>query len=167
MSDILQILDEHYGVIMIFDVLSKKLHSLKKGLGKKVPEFGMHLSQQVQILQSEYPGRIWPKHMEEMKCDCFYEGLNPKYQCMLAHKIDGENPVGCSNLLLATQKLDRRAEAKDPLLPKSVVTSRLNAKYPQTPGNLFPSYKLKGNHTITAQAVTIGNAKGKADSGAK
>ena len=38
----------------------------------------------------------------EMKHDCFYGGLNPKYQCMLAHKVDGENPAGYPKLLLAT-----------------------------------------------------------------
>ena len=55
LSDILQMLDEHYGVIMPFDAHSKELYSLKQGLGEKVAEFGVHLSQQVQILQLEYP----------------------------------------------------------------------------------------------------------------
>ena len=40
-----------------------------------------------------------------MKCDCLYEGLNPKYQQMLAHKVDSEHPAGYSNLLLAAWKL--------------------------------------------------------------
>ena len=35
--------------------------------------------------------------------------------------------------------------------------------YSQTPGNLFSLHKLKGNHTFTTQAVTIGNAKDEAD----
>ena len=101
LSDILQMLDKHYGVIMTFDTLSKELYSLKQALGETVAEFGVHLSQEVQILQSEYPGRIWPEHVEEMKCDHFYEGLSPKYRSMLAHKVDGENPAGYSDLLLA------------------------------------------------------------------
>ena len=33
-------------------------------------------------------------HVEEMKCDHFYENLSPKYQQMLAHKVDGENTAG-------------------------------------------------------------------------
>ena len=96
-----KILDECYGTIMMFNAISKELYSIKQGLGENVAEYGVHLSQQVQILQSEYPGKIQPKHMEEMKCDCFYEGLNPKYQLMLVHKVDGENPAGYSDLLLA------------------------------------------------------------------
>ena len=78
---------------MTFDVLSKELYSLKQGLGDNVAEFGVHLSQQVQILQSEYPGGIQTKHMEKMKHDCFYEGLSPQYWQMLAYKVDGKTQL--------------------------------------------------------------------------
>ena len=155
LSDILQMLDENYGVVMMFNTLIKELYSLKQGSGGNVAEFGVHLTQQVQILQSEYLGRIQPKHMEEMKCDCFYEGLGPKNQWMLAHKVDGKNPAGYSDLLLAVQKLERRAEAKDPLPPKTAVASGLKATCSQVPGNLFPSCRLKENCTFTAWAATI------------
>ena len=33
LNDILQMLDEHYGVVMMFDTLSKELYSLKQGSG--------------------------------------------------------------------------------------------------------------------------------------
>ena len=45
---------------------------------------------------------------------------------MLAHKVDGEHPVSYSNLLLAMQKLERWAEARDPLPPKMAATSGSN-----------------------------------------
>ena len=45
--DILQILDEHYGVTMMFSTLSKELYSLKQGLEEKVAEFRVHLLQQI------------------------------------------------------------------------------------------------------------------------
>ena len=64
-------LDEHYGFIMTFNALSKELYSLKQGLSESIAEFVIHILQQVQILQSEYPGRIQPEHVEEMKHDCF------------------------------------------------------------------------------------------------
>ena len=102
LNDVLQTLNEHYGVVMMFDPLSKELYSLKQGSSKNVAGFGVHLLQQVQILQSEYSGRIQLEHMEEMKCNCFYEGLNPKYWQMLAYKVDGEHPVNYCDLLLAT-----------------------------------------------------------------
>ena len=67
LTDILQMLDEHYGVVMTFNTLSKELYYLKQGSGENVAEFRVHLSQQVQILQSEYPVRIQQEHVEEMK----------------------------------------------------------------------------------------------------
>ena len=63
---------------MTFDALSKELNFLKQGSGKNVAEFGVCFLQQVQILQSEYPRRIQQEHVEEMKQDHFYEGLNPQ-----------------------------------------------------------------------------------------
>ena len=89
-------------------------------------EFRVCLLQQVQILQSEYPGNIQQDHMKEMKWHHFYEGLNPEYQSMLAHKVDGEHPASYSDLLLAAQKLERWAEARAPLLLKTTTTGRSN-----------------------------------------
>ena len=160
-------LDEHYGIVMMFDTLSKEFYSLKQGSGENVAKFRLCLSQQVQILQSEYLARIQPEHMEEMKCDCFCEGLNPNYQQMLAHKMDGEHPTGYSDLLLVAQMLERWAEARDPLLSKITTAGRLNMTCSQTPGNLFPSHKLKGNCTFTAQSATVENNKAEEDSGVK
>ena len=87
--------------------LSKELYSLKQGSGENVAKFKVHLSQQVQILQLVYPGRTQKEHVEEMKWDHFYGGLNPKYWHMLAHKMDSEHPTSYSDLLLAAQKLAR------------------------------------------------------------
>ena len=80
LGDVLQMLDEQYGVMMIFDTLGKELYSLKQGMGENVAEFGVCLSQQVQIVQMECPGRIQQEHVEEVKWDCFYKGLSPEYQ---------------------------------------------------------------------------------------
>ena len=85
-----------------------------------------------------------------MKWDCFYEGLNPEYQWMLAHKVDGEYPARYSDLLLEAQKLEKQAEAIDPLLLKTTPTGGLNITHSQTFGDLFSSWKLKGSHTTTA-----------------
>ena len=125
LTDILQMLDKHYGVVMTFDALSKELYSLKQDSRENVAEFRVCLSQQVQILQLEYLGRI-QQHIEEMKQDHFYEGLNPKYQCMLAHKVDGKHPTSYSDLLFAARKLERWPEARYPLLPKTTTTGGSN-----------------------------------------
>ena len=67
LGNVLWTLDEHYGVVMTFNSLSKELYSLKQGMGENVAKFRVHLSQQIQILQMEYPGRIQQKHMEDGK----------------------------------------------------------------------------------------------------
>ena len=150
LGDVLQTLDEHYGDMMTFNALSKELYSLKQGMGENVAEFGVHLSQQVQILLMEYLGRIQQEHVKGVKWDCFYEGLSPEYQQMLAHNVNGENPVTYSELLLAAQKLEKWVEARDPLLPKTTTAGSSNVTHSHSQGNLFPSRKLKGNHTFTA-----------------
>ena len=73
-------MDEHYGMVIMFNALCKELYSLKQGSRENVAEIGVHLSQQVQILQLEYLGRIQQQHVEEIKWDHIYEGLNPKYR---------------------------------------------------------------------------------------
>ena len=74
---------------------------------------------------------------------------------MLAHKVDGEHPTRYSDLLLAAQKLERWAEARDPLHPKTSPMGGFNKTHSQTSGNLFPSQKLKGSHTFTARSAMV------------
>ena len=54
LTDILKMLDEHHGVVITFDILSKEHYSLKQGYGENIAEFRLHLSQQFQILQSTW-----------------------------------------------------------------------------------------------------------------
>ena len=79
----------------------------------------------------------------------------PEYWQMLAQKVDGEHPTRYYNLLLAVQKLERQAEARDPLLPKIALTGGSNVTHSQTSGNLFPSQKLKGSHTFITQSAMV------------
>ena len=117
LGNVLQTLDEHYGVVMTFDTLSKEFYSLRQGIGENVAKFRVCLSQQVQILQMLYPGRIQQKHMEEVKWGHFYKSLSPKYRQMLAHKVDGKtlSPTLSSAGCLETGKVGR---SQRPLAPK-------------------------------------------------
>ena len=67
LTNVLQMLEEHYGMVMTFSALSKELCSLKQDSGENVAEFRVCLFQQVQALQLEYLGRIQQEHVEEMK----------------------------------------------------------------------------------------------------
>ena len=40
----LWMLDEHYGMVMTFNILSKELYSLKQGMGENVAEFRVCIS---------------------------------------------------------------------------------------------------------------------------
>ena len=119
LGDVLKMLDEHYGVVMTFDALIKELYSLKQGMGENVAKCEVCLSQQLQILQTDYTSRIQQEYVKEVRQDCFYKGLSPEYEWMLAHKVNGENPATFSEMLLAAQKLERQTEASShkPLLP--------------------------------------------------
>ena len=160
-------LHKHYGVVMTFDTLSKEFYFIKEGMGENVAEFGLHLFQQVQILQTEYPSRIQQEHMEEVKQDHFYKGLSPEYWQMLVHKVNGENPVTYSELLLTAQKLERWVEVRDPLLPKNPTTGSLNVTHSHSQGNLFPSRKLKDHCTFTACSAAVEDHETEKDSGPK
>ena len=99
--------------------------------------------------------------MKEMKRDHFYEGLDPEFRHMLAHKVDSDHPASYSDFLLAAQKIERQNKARDPLVLKTTTTGGLNVTHSQTPVNLFPSQKLKGNWTFTSQSATVeGNKVG-------
>ena len=105
--------------------------------------------------------------MEEVKWNYFYEDLSHEYQQMLAHKVDGENPVTFSELLLAAQKLERWAEARDLLLPKTTTSGGSNITHSHSQGNLFPSRKLKGSLTFTDQSTALEDHETEEDSGPK
>ena len=93
--------------------------------------------------------------MEHVKQNYFYKGLSPEYQWMLAHKVNGENPVTYSELLLTAQKLERLVDARDPLLSKTPTTVSSNVTHSHSQGNLFPSWKLRGNCTFTSQSAAV------------
>ena len=78
LGNVLWMLDEHYGVMMTFNTLSKEFYSLKQGLGENVAKFRVCLSQQVQILQTEYPSRIQQEHVEEGEAGSFLQGPQPQ-----------------------------------------------------------------------------------------
>ena len=87
---------------------------------------------------------------------------------MLAWKVDGEHPASYSYLPLVAWKLEKKGlHPRDPLPPKTASAGRSNTTHSQTSGNLFPSQKLKGYHTFTAQSTTSETMKLKKTQGVK
>ena len=56
---------------------------------------------------------------------------------MLVHKLNGEHPAGHSDLFLAAQRLERWAEARNPLLPETTTTGGSNITHSQALGICF------------------------------
>ena len=81
--------------------------------------------------------------------------------------MDGENPVTYSELLLAARKLERWAEARNPLLPKTTTTGGSNVTHSHSQGNLFPPRKLKSSCTFTTQSIAVEDHETGEDSGLK
>ena len=166
LGDVLQTLDECYGVVMTFNTLSKVFYSLKRGMGENVAEFRVHLPQQVQILQrflAESNRSMWRR----------WSGITSRKVSALSiskcwpTSLDGENPATYFELLLAAQKLERWVEARYPLLPKTTTTGSSNITCSHSQGNLFQSRKLKGNHTFTAWSTVVVDHKTEEDTGPK
>ena len=86
---------------------------------------------------------------------------------MLAHKVNGKNPVTYSELLLAAPKLERQTEIRVPLLLKTTTAGSLNITNSHSQGYLFPCRKLKGNCIFTAQSAAVEDHETKEDSAPK
>ena len=54
-----------------------------------------------------------------------------------------------------------------PSTTKNVATNGSTAMHSQTPGNLFPSPKLKGNCTFVTEGTTVRNDEAEGDPGVK
>ena len=161
LNDVLQMLDEHYGVLMMFHALSKELYSLEARIRG---ECGQIWGAPVTVGLEE--GSRWSTQ-RKWSVIASTRTLTPNTGKCWPHKVDGEHPAGYSDLLLAALKLERWAEARDSLLPKTTAAGGSNVTHSQTPGNLFPSWKLKGNCTFTAWSATVENNKTEEDLGVK
>ena len=85
-------LDEHYGMVMTFDTLSKELYSLKQGSRENVAEFWSVLvtagsDTSVGVPEKDSTGACAGDEMRS-----FLWGPEPLNWCMLAHKVDVQTP---------------------------------------------------------------------------
>ena len=100
-------LDEHYGVVMTFDVLNKELYMLHQGYQEGMSEYGMWLAWHIWIIQTEFLRHIRDEHLERVKHDHSYEGPKEEYQEMLAHKTEDVWYATYAKLLKAVRQIER------------------------------------------------------------
>ena len=78
-----------------------------------------------------------------------------------------------ANTLLATltcflhPRSWKMGEARDHLVPKTTTTVGSHVTQLQTPGNQYPTRKLRGNHTFTSQSPIVESTKAEEDSSIK
>ena len=75
LDDVLTILDEHYNNVKALDALNQELFQMRMADKEKVSDWGVHLSQHLQILAASFPDRFPPDCVAKLKRDRFYGGL--------------------------------------------------------------------------------------------
>ena len=88
LDEVLTILDEHYNNVKALDALNQELFQMRMADKETVLDWGVCLSQHLQILAASFPDRFPPESVAELKRDRFY-GRLPKRL-----KADGGLPQG-------------------------------------------------------------------------
>ena len=88
LDEVLTILDEHYNNVKALDALNQELFQMRMADKETVLDWGVCLSQHLQILAASFPDRFPPESVAELKRDWFY-GRLPKRL-----KADGGLPQG-------------------------------------------------------------------------
>ena len=71
LNDVLTILDEHYNNIKALDALNQELFQMRMADKETVSDWGVHLSQHLQILAASFPNHFPPDQVAELKRDHF------------------------------------------------------------------------------------------------
>ena len=99
LDDLLTILDEHYNSVKALDALNQELFQLHMGKKEMISDWGVHLSQHLQILAVSFPEHFPPDHMAELKHDHFYSRLPKWLRAMVACMMASANEKTYSNYL--------------------------------------------------------------------
>ena len=77
LDGVLTILDEHYNNVKAHDALNQELFKMRMADKETMSDWGIHLSQHLQILAASFPDRFPPDRVAELKRDRF-NGRLPK-----------------------------------------------------------------------------------------
>ena len=84
LDKVLTILDEHYNNVKALDALNQKLFQMRMADKETVSDWGVHLSQHLQILVASFPDRFSPERVAELKRHHFYGRLPKRLKVMVA-----------------------------------------------------------------------------------
>ena len=77
LDGVITILDEHYNNVKALDALNQELSQMRMANKETMSDWGVCLSQHLQILAASFPDRFPPDHVAELKIDQF-NGRLPK-----------------------------------------------------------------------------------------
>ena len=146
LDGVLTILDEHYNNVKALDALNQELFQMRMADKETVSDWGVCLSQHLQILVASFPDQFSPEHVAELKRDCFYGGLPKRLKAMVAYLKVGPQVRTYSDYLRATREAEKEDTIELSQSPRALVTdgpSKLRAT------SFFPLRKLKGNQPFT------------------
>ena len=138
----LTILDEHYNNVKALDALNQELFQMRMTDKETVSDWGICLSQHLQILAASFPDQFPPDCVAELKRDHFYGGLPKRLKAMVAYLKVGPQVRMYSDYLRAAReakKEDSIELAWNPRAPPVDGPAKTRAT------SFFPLRKLKGN----------------------
>ena len=142
LNEVLTILDKHYNNVKALDALNQELFQMRMADKETVLDWGVHLSQHLQILAASFPNRFPPERVAELKRDHFYGGLPKRLKAMVAYLKVGPQVRTYSDYLRATREAEKEDTielSQSPRAPATDGPSKLRAT------SFFPLRKLKGN----------------------
>ena len=143
LDEVLTILDEHYNNVKALDALNQELFQFRMADKETVLDWGVHLSQHLQILAASFPDRFSPECVVELKRDWFYGRLPKRLKAMVAYLKVGPQVRTYSDYLRATREAEKEDSielSQSPRVPATDGPSKLRAT------SFFPLRKLKGSH---------------------
>ena len=146
LNEVLTILDKHYNNVKALDALNQELFQMRMADKETVLDWGVCLSQHLQILAASFPDRFPLECVAELKRDHFYGRLPKRLKVMVAYLKAGPQVRTYSDYLRAT----REAEKEDTIELSQQPKGSSN-RWPPKPRatSFFPLRKLKGNQPFT------------------
>ena len=142
LDEVLTILDEHYNNVKALDALNQELFQMRMADKETVLDWGVCLSQHLQILVASFPTNFPQEHVAELKRDHFYGRLPKRLKAMVAYLKAGPQVRTYSDYLRATREAEKEDTielSQSPRAPATDGPSKLRAT------SFFPLRKLKGN----------------------
>ena len=146
LNEVLTILDEHYNNVKALDTLNQELFQMRMADKETVLDWGVHLSQHLQILAASFPNQFPPECVAKLKRDQFYGRLPKRLKVMVAYLKAGPQVRTYSDYLRATREAEKEDSielSQSPRVPATDGPSKLRAT------SFFPLRKLKGSQPFT------------------